>query len=147
MDVKQVSISVKGQAGNAVELQYTRHGPILLTDNVRHLAFVLRWTGSEPGTAPYLGGIALDRASDCKNFREALSAFKQAGENFICADVDGNILFQAAALTPIRKNWTGLLPVPGWTGEYEWSGFFGLDDLPHDFSSPNHYFATANNDT
>ena len=48
--------------------------------------------------------------------------WKAPSENLICGDVDGNIGFQASALTPSRKGWVGRLPVPG-TGKYEWDGF------------------------
>src|SRR2546430_15038552 len=67
-------------------------------------------------------------------------------ENFVYADVDGNIGYQAAGLSPVRPNWSGLLPVPGWTGEYEWKGWFSLDDLPHALNPDSGFLATANND-
>jgi len=50
----------------------------------------------------------------------------------------------ASGLTPLRKNWSGLLPVPGDTGEYEWSGFLPFDDLPRRYNPPEHSLATAN---
>jgi penicillin amidase len=39
----------------------------------------------------------------------------------------------------------GLVPVPGWTGEYEWRGFIPFDELPHVFNPPTGFVATANN--
>jgi penicillin amidase len=50
-------------------------------------------------------------------------------------------------LTPVRKNWPGLLPVPGHTGEFEWAGWYSLDDLPHGTNPSSGFFATANNNT
>ncbi len=133
MQVASETIQVKGRDKPVtVEHFYTRHGPVVAVDTERHLAFALRWTGAEPGTAGYLGALALDRATDANTFRRALSRWKMPGENFVYADVDGAIGYQAASLAPIRPNWTGLLPVPGWTGEYEWSGWYGLDELPRD---------------
>ena len=35
---------------------------------------------------------------------------------------DGRIGTQAAGLVPVRRAWNGALPVPGWTGAYEWQG-------------------------
>lgn len=43
-------------------------------------------------------------------------------KNVIYADVDGNIGWQAAGVTPRRDGWYGRLPVPG-RGAYEWLGF------------------------
>ena len=139
------SIRVKGQPDVEVEHLYTRHGPVVAIDQARHQAVVLRWTGDEPGTVGYLGDLSLDRADGAKSFRAALARHKMPAENFVYADVDGNIGYQAAGLSPIRTNWPGLLPVPGWTGEYEWSGWFTLDDLPHSENPPGGYLATANN--
>ena len=142
------TIQVKGRDKPVtVEHFYTRHGPVVAVDTERHLAFALRWTGAEPGTAGYLGALALDRATDGNTFRRALSRWKMPGENFVYADVDGAIGYQAASLAPIRPNWTGLLPVPGWTGEYEWSGWYDLDELPHDANPRSGYLATANHNT
>ena len=66
------------------------------------------------------------------------------GLNFVYADVDGNIAWVAAGLAPIRKNWNGLLPVPGQNGEYEWNGFLKLDDLPQLTNPASGFIATAN---
>jgi penicillin amidase len=65
-------------------------------------------------------------------------------ENVIYADTSGNIGWQVTGLTPIRKNWSGLFPVPGDSGEYEWLGFQAAKDLPHSFNPPAHFIATAN---
>ena len=40
----------------------TRHGVVVTSDREGHLAFALRWSGAEPGTASELGALALDRA-------------------------------------------------------------------------------------
>ena len=39
----------------------------------------------------------------------------------------------------------GLLPVPGWSGEYEWQGFIPFDELPYTFNPAQGYVVTANN--
>ncbi|NTV52151.1 MAG: penicillin acylase family protein, partial [Candidatus Firestonebacteria bacterium] len=31
---------------------------------------------------------------------------------------------------PIRAKGQGLVPVPGWTDEYEWTGYIPFDELP-----------------
>lgn len=146
MDIRKDRIAVKGRSEPVeVELQYTRHGPAILAEPDKHVAVALRWTGDEPGTTGYLAGLSLDRARNWTEFREALKRHKMPAENFVYADVDGNIGYQAAGLSPMRKNWAGLLPVPGWTGENEWGGWYTLDDLPHDANPKSGFLATANN--
>jgi penicillin amidase len=117
---------------------------VLHQDAKRHRAYALRWVGAEPGGAAYLGGLAVSRAKNWSEFRAALGAWKLPCENMVYADVDGNIGWVATALTPIRKGWDGLLPVPGAEGKYEWQGFLDLDRLPQRFNPPEHYIATAN---
>jgi penicillin amidase len=147
LEVQRDAINVKGRTEPvSVEFRYTRHGPIIATDDGRHEAVVIRWIGDEPGTVGYLGGLSLDRARNWNEFRDGLARHKMPAENFVYADIDGNIGYQAAGLSPIRSNWPGLLPVPGWTGEYEWRGWYSLDDLPHAFNPETGFLATANND-
>jgi penicillin amidase len=142
-------IKVKGQAPQVVVLKFSRHGPVFYEDTARHKAYVLRSALLEPGTAPYLGGLRLAQTKNCREFLEAAMYWKAPTENLICGDVDGNIAWQASALTPNRKaagpaqrSWAGRLPVPG-TGAYEWDGF--RTDLPREFNPPRGFIATANN--
>ena len=63
----------------------------------------------------------------------------------IYADVDGNIGYQTPGRIPIRAKGDGQLPVPGWTGEYDWIGYIPFDELPRAFNPPEGYIVTANN--
>src|SRR5207244_5722809 len=54
MRVVKDTIPVKGQAPVAVELKYTRHGPVLSEDKTHHKAYALRAAWMEMGAAPYL---------------------------------------------------------------------------------------------
>src|SRR5262249_28033666 len=145
MQVVNESIGVRGRTQPAaVELRFTRHGPVIYQDEAKHIAIALKWVGSEPGGAAYLGSLSVARANNRQEFLKALEAWKSPSENFVYADVDGNIGWVAAALTPIRKGWDGLLPVPGAAGNYEWQGYLAVNDLPQSFNPPNHWIATAN---
>ena len=62
----------------------------------------------------------------------------------VWADRSGNIGYQAVAITPLRPNWSGLVPVPG-DGRYEWNGYLPINALPHAANPEKGYFATANN--
>ena len=138
---RRETIEVRGGGSAVVELKWTRHGPVLWSDGKRALA--LRWVGAEPGTAGYLGSLALDRAQNWKEFESAMARWKVPSENIVYADRSGNIGEHSTGLAPIRKNWTGLLPVPG-TGGYEWDGFVPNSDLPHFFNPEAGFVATAN---
>ena len=97
----------------------------------------------EPGSTGYLPALRLNVASNCSVFLDELDYWFAPTENMICGDADGNIAWQASALSPKREGWHGRLPVPG-TGGYEWSGF--RDDLPREFNPERGWVATANHD-
>jgi penicillin amidase len=145
MAVDRQKISVKGRGTQTLELHYTVHGPVLYEDHANHVAFALKWVGAEPGSAGYLAGLRLAQAHNWSQFKDAVGHYKIPTENLVYADTKGNIGWIASGLAPIRKNWSGLLPVPGDKGEYEWSGFLPVDDHPIKFNPPEHYIVTANN--
>ncbi|HYT94273.1 MAG TPA: penicillin acylase family protein, partial [Gemmataceae bacterium] len=145
MKLVREQVHVKGKAKPVeVSLYFTRHGPVLYQDVARRRAYALRWAGSEPGGAAYLGGLAVARARNKQEFLEALKSWKIPALNFVFADKDGNIGWVANGLTPLRKSHDGLLPVPGAGGEYEWQGFLDVKDLPQSFNPKSHFLATAN---
>ncbi|HTA68290.1 MAG TPA: penicillin acylase family protein [Bryobacteraceae bacterium] len=144
-DTDRQKLTVKGQGDQNIILRYTIHGPVIYEDPAHRHAYVLRWVGSEPGTAGYLAGLSLARANDWKEFRTAMSRYQVPSENLVYADTKGNIGWQVGGLTPIRDGWSGLLPVPGEDGRYEWKGFQKPDVLPFEFNPSRHYIATANN--
>ncbi len=138
------------------EIVITRHGPLFdfmlvsmdLPFESRKIdrKLALRWTGHDPSnTLQAFLGVCLSK--NWQEFREALSRFGYASQNFVYADVEGNIGYQTHGRIPIRKKGSGLMPVPGWTDEYEWEGYIPFDELPSAFNPPTNYFATANNKT
>ncbi len=144
MQVEREEIRVKGRAEPVtVELKLTRHGPVIFEDPKRKRAIALRWAGQEPGTAGYLGGLALARASSAKEFLEAARRWKLPAENLVFADVEGNIGWIAFGLVPVRSH-SGLFPVPGETDRYEWRGWRRLEELPSIMNPEQGYIATAN---
>ncbi|MGI8746262.1 MAG: penicillin acylase family protein [Bryobacteraceae bacterium] len=145
LDIERQPVSVKGRADlEQIELRYTIHGPVIYEDRAKNCAYALRWTGSEPGGAGYLAALSVARAANWSEFRSGVARYKIPSENMVYADRAGNIGWIAAGLAPIRKNWSGLFPVPGDSGDYEWSGYLGIDDLPQAFNPPRHFIATAN---
>jgi penicillin amidase len=145
MTVVRDKVKVRGEKEPVeLELRFTRHGPVIHEDAKRHRAFALRWAGSEPGAAAYLGSLSLDRVKTAKEFVAALDRWKVPSLNMVHADVDGSIGWVAAGLVPVRKGWDGLLPVPGAAGAHEWQGFRTVAELPQSANPASHYIATAN---
>ena len=147
-EVRREEIRVKGDKPVVEEVVTTRHGPIinLLIDkdfpDVPPLA--MKWTALEPEktiTALY----NMNMAHDCAEFHHALELFSGPGQNTVYADTQGNIGYTLSGKTPIRAKGEGLVPVPGWTGEYEWTGYIPFDEMPHLENPSKGYVVTANN--
>lgn len=141
MQKQREAFHVRGGPDVVVDFKFTRHGPVLWQDHTRALA--LRWVGAEPGTAGYLSSLSTDRARNWPQFVASMRRWKVPSENIVYADTAGNIGEYSVGLSPLRKNWTGLLPVPG-TGAYEWAGFIPFEQLPHSFNPPAGFVASAN---
>ena len=138
------SIPVKGESPATVTLKYTRHGPVVYEDSVRHLAYAVRAAWLEPGGAPYMASLRMDQATTWNEFRAACSYSNIPGENMVWADVRGNIGWQAVGIAPIRPNSSGLVPVAG-DGRYDWAGYLPILEKPHAYNPPEGFIATANN--
>lgn len=137
------SIKVKGKGMVNVNYQYTVHGPVCFIDSLNNKAYAIKAAWLEPGGAPYLASLRIDQAEDWSSFREACSYSYIPGENMIWADKKGNIGWQAVGIIPIRKNFSGYVPIPG-DGRYEWAGFLPIKERPYSFNPSKGFFATAN---
>jgi penicillin amidase len=143
MTVVKETIEVKGQAPRQVELRFTRHGPVLWQDDAKGRAFAIRTIWNEPGLAGYYGSSRMWGAKGWDDFQGARDKWGAPPLNLVYADTSGDIGWSAAARTPVRPNWDGLMPVPG-DGRYEWAGFVEDGGLPVTKNPAEGYFATAN---
>lgn len=137
------TIPVKGQEPVIVTHKYTRHGPVLYEDSEKQTACAMRCAWLEIGGSPYLASLRMDQARNFEEFREACRYSHIPGENMIWADKEGNIGWQSVGIAPIRRNFSGLIPVPG-DGSYEWEGYLPIKAKPHIYNPKSGIFATAN---
>jgi penicillin amidase len=156
LTVTREEIVVRGTAEPLViEVRESRHGPLLDHAVVGQLGpdfvplppepvYALRWTGAEHGIRPALILDAAE-AGDFQAFRAAVLGVGCPGQNFLYADVDGNIGYACTGAFPVRAGGDGTAPVPGWTGEHEWAGVIAPDDLPWSLNPERGYLVTANN--
>jgi len=158
MTLRTETIAVGGGKPVNLTVRSTRHGPII-SDTYADLAkfdttagvplpanyaISLRWTALEPSTI-FQAVWGFDTAANWDEFRQAASKFNVPAQNLVYADVKGNIGYQTPGNIPIRKNGDGRLPVPGWTDQYEWTGYIPFDQLPSVLNPSKGYIVTANN--
>jgi penicillin G amidase len=141
------TIKVKGKPDVNLSVRISRHGP-LISDviNPAGRPLALRWTGNDPTDNGILAGLAYNRARDWREFLEGSRVHRPFDQNYVFADYRGNIGYIAAATIPMRpKGDDGRLPVEGWTGEHEWSGYAPFAELPKLYNPPQGYIVSANN--
>lgn len=168
-EIREESIEVVGGEAISHTVRSTRHGPVISDDygplkdsgdpkDTEFEAFKdrsgvelpenyvisLAWTALTPST-PFEAIWGFDKAQNWEEFRVAASNFHVPAQNLLYADVEGNIGYQMPGDVPIRAKGDGTLPVPGWTDEYEWTGFIPFEELPYTFNPTEGYIVTANN--
>ena len=134
-------IPVKGARPVEVANWVTVHGPLWSGDRQQRLS--LRWAAAEPGSFQF-PFLEINRARNWGEFTAAVARFPGPGQNFVYADVDGNIGYHAAGRLPIRRHSVGDVPVDGASGDFEWDGFIPFDRLPSSFNPPDGFIVTAN---
>ncbi len=143
MRIIKDTIPVKGEAPVAVDLKYTRHGPVLYEDKEHHVAYGFRAAWLEVGNAPYLASLRMNQATTWQEFRDACAYARFPPLNMIWGDVHGDIGYQLVGIAPMRRTYSGLVPVPG-DGRYEWEGFLPIKALPNAENPEKGFWATAN---
>ncbi len=104
----------------------------------------LRWTALDPANT-FQTLLDMNSAPSCEAFREALRGWLYPTQNVVYADRQGNIGYSFPGSIPIRAKGNGAVPAPGWTGEYEWTGYIPYEQLPHMLNPEPGYIASANN--
>jgi penicillin G amidase len=151
-------IQIAGKDPIEHQVYITSHGPIIGSeyglddfDQTTGLAIpenyllALRWTALEPSCV-FCAMWDINLATNWEEFRQAAAHFVVPAQNLIYADVNGNIGYQMPGNIPIRvEGHDGMLPVPGWNGDYEWQGYIPFEELPYSFNPSEGYIVTANN--
>ncbi len=147
MEVRKETIRIKGGRSAEKKLRFTVHGPVISEfRNISDAVVTMHWVGnyfSNEVETMY----RLNRASDWESFKAALRTFRALSQNIAYADVKGNIGIYCASAIPIRKKGNGMGLVPGWTDEYEWSGFVPFEQQPSLYNPPSGMVVSANNRT
>jgi len=125
-----------------IDVMETRNG-IVITDEIGK-KYALKWTARDPKNAEFEAFFQLNRAKDWTTFKSALKTYGGATQNFVFADVKGNIGWYAAGRIPIRKTGDGAVPYDGSTTDGDWLGNIPFEELPNLYNPPEGLIVTAN---
>ncbi|MBN1107825.1 MAG: penicillin acylase family protein [Bacteroidales bacterium] len=144
--VRKETIKIKGEKAETHELKFTHRGPIVSGfREVNDVVLSMRWSGydqSDELRAVYL----LNRAENIEDFRSAITTFRSISQNFVYADVEGNIGLNTGGGIPVRKG-TGTMIRNGETDEFDWKYYVPFEQLPSEYNPERGYVASANNKT
>ncbi len=87
----------------------------------------------------------MNHAADANAFVQAIASFNAPHQNMMFADTNGAVGYYSPGRVPVRRAGDGSVPVPGWTGEYDWRGIIAFDTLPHELAPPSGILINANN--
>jgi penicillin G amidase len=139
------NIKVRGAETASVDITETIHGPVIAGDPASGSALTLK----------SVQFYELDRSLDCllpmlragsvDSLFWAVRDWGIIDHNLVAADTAGHIGHLVRAKVPRRPAVNGWLPVPGWTGEYEWDGLIPAGQMPRADDPARGFLVTANN--
>lgn len=128
-----------------IEVRETIHGPIIFEDGGKKYA--LRWTARDPRNSEVDTFLLFNHATNWEDFKAAGKRYGGAMQNFVYADVKGNIGWYAMGRIPVRRVGNGDLPYDGATNDGDWTGYIPFDELPNLYNPREGFIVTANQRT
>ena len=144
-DVRPEVIQVRGGQPVEIEVTVTHHGPVILggPDSGHGVAF--KYTGTAGPNQGFQAIPRMLRAASADEVEESMRDWVDPSNNFVYADIHGNIGYLNRGRLPVRSMANAWLPVPGWTGEHEWRGYVPFEELARSRNPETGYIVTANN--
>ena len=162
LDIREEKIFIRGDGLNFPQIyldtiKSTHHGPILI-DNPNddmmefnrglssiysdiNLAF--KWAAHNPSNE-IKTFYEINHAKNYGDFVNALSSYECPCQNFVYADIKGNIAIHHNGKIPVRcRNYSRNI-LPGDSSIYDWNSFIPYEHLPHVKNPERGYVSSAN---
>lgn len=139
------TIQVRGSRPVSIDVTSTHHGPIVVGDPAKGKAISFKYTATHGPNTGLDALLQQLRSQSVDEMDDAMSGWVDPCNNYVFADVHGDIAYLTRGKIPIRSMANAWLPVPGWTGEHEWSGFIPFHEMPRIRNPRNGFIVTANN--
>ena len=144
-EVQQQTIKVRGGEDVPVTVWRTHHGPVISGDPATGTGLALSYVATDGPSVWPDTLLQMLTARDSGELIESMREWVDPCNNFLLADVEGSIGYLCRGEIPVRPAANAWLPVPGWTGEHEWTGRIPFDEMPRSVDPEAGYYATANN--
>ena len=144
-EVRRETIQVKGDKPVEIDVTVTHHGPIIGGDPGQGKALAFKYTATAAPNHGFESILQMLIAANAGALDESMRDWVDPCNNFVFADVHGNIGYLNRGKVPIRTMANAWLPVPGWTGEHEWQGDIPFEDAARSHNPDTGFIVTANN--
>jgi penicillin amidase len=160
LEIRRHEIRVSGRDEPLIfEVRTTRHGAVRnaedwheayagdpeIPSQLGETVLALKWHPVlEGNAAAAFDGLA--RAANWTAFVDAVRRFSAPAQNFVYADVDGNIGYAMSGLLPVRAGSDGGLPVSGVPPDADWQSWVDTRQLPALLNPSSGQIVTANNE-
>jgi acyl-homoserine-lactone acylase len=157
VQVRDEVLKAKGGHQETLRVRSTRHGPLMESalrepqlnplmpvpqDSQSTSGLALSWTASEPDNS--MAALwAVARAQTIAEAQAAIRDIRYIHLNVVFADRN-NIGWQVTGRYPKRKAGSGKFPSPGWSGDYDWQGWWDVAYHPAEVNPEKGFFGTAN---
>ncbi len=125
-----------------LEVFETDDGVVIQDNGNKKVA--LKWTAFDPKNNEFEAFLLLNTAKNWNDFKSALKTYGGATQNFVYADVKGNIGFHNGGRIPLRRSGDGSVPYDGAKKEGDWTGYIPFEELPNSYNPPEGFIVTAN---
>ncbi len=144
-DIRHETITVRDDAPCQLDVIMTRHGPIIGGDPAQGFGIAFKYTAT---AFPYVGFdclLPMMKAASVDEMDAAMKKWIDPCNNYLFTDTNGDIAYLHRGRVPIRSMANAWLPVPGWTGDYEWQGDIPFEDMSRIRNPETGFIVTANN--
>ncbi|MBI1785879.1 penicillin acylase family protein, partial [Candidatus Sumerlaeota bacterium] len=146
MEIRREKIGVKKEDDSVdwvgVDIQYTKHGPIVARKNGKAYAMAIPYMDST-GSVEQI--YEMMRAKNLEEMKRALARLDLMGQNVMIGTVDGDIYYQRTGKVPIRgKGVDPTKPIPGENSSNDWKGIHKAEELVQVTNPPQGYMQNCN---
>jgi len=144
-EIRHETIAVRNEAPREIDITVTHHGPVISGDPAKGFGIAFKYTAT---AGPYLGFeclLPMMKAASVGKMDAAMENWIDPCNNLLFTDTNGDIAYLHRGQVPIRSMANAWLPVPGWTGNYEWKGDIPFAEMSRIRNPENGFIVTANN--
>lgn len=148
--VREEVIRVRFGSPVTLQVRETRHGPVISDLEAPQgrpdgTVLAVAMANLVPADTAAAGLLALNGGRSIADARAAARLITSPPQNLTVADAGGAIAMYLTGRTPTRRTGDGSLPVPGWDGAHDWTGFVPFEAMPHVEAPASGMVANANN--